>query len=150
MPASKEGVKVNPEHLNRPRKSKESVLRVCSHQSLGTSPPYGVRDQHGICVVKPFQQSCALLKTQSGCALLAERLPGQQRGGAGKEKQIHFLPGFCFLHVQLDSKRSPSQTRFELFKLCIILCCSFMTAQPATNLKVLSSLQTGRKPVVTG
>lgn len=99
------------------KKSKKSVQRECSHQSLpepGSFLPArehkGARGQHSICAVKPFQQSCTLLKSHAGCALLAERLPWQESGGAGKEEQIRFLPDSCFLRVQLNSKRSPSQT----------------------------------------
>lgn len=81
---------------------------------------------------------------------MAERLPGQQRGGAGKEKQIHFLPRFCFLCVRLYSECSPSQTHrrwiVQITYNLVLLVYDSTTSDEEKNLKFSAPFKQEESP----
>lgn len=125
---NKKRVKVNLEHPNRCRKS-----RACPEGVLPLEPLCQHPRHWGMCAVKPSQQSCALWKSQPGCALLAETLPGQ-RGGAAKGSRFPFYQDFVtFVFDSTPSPRLHKHTGVELFKLHTVLRCSFATAQAVTK-----------------
>lgn len=109
----------------------EPVQRVCSHCSPCASAP-DTEGPLGIWAVKPSQQSCTLWKSQPGCALLAEGLPGQREEQPRRTDSLstRILFPTCLIPLPALAR---TNTRALNCSDYTVLCCSFTTAQPVTK-----------------
>lgn len=128
----------------------ELVQRVCSHCSPcasapDTEGPLGICAETILAKLRPSEKSTWVC-TSGTRAAWAE-------GRSSQGEQIPFLPGFCFLRVWFDSEPSPAQTPGRWIVWITQSCVAHLQQHSQwqrKELKVLSALQTGRKPVVTG
>lgn len=120
---------------------------MCSHWSpcasaLDAEGPLGIR------AVKPSRQSCTLRKSQPGCALLAEGLPGQ-RGGADKENRFPFYQDFVsYVFDSTPSPRLHKHMGVELFKLhsLVLLIYNSTASDKEKNLKCSAPFKQEESP----
>lgn len=144
---NKKGVKVNSEHPNRCRKSK-SLSRGCAPTGAPVPVLWTLRGRSASVQLKPSRQSCTLRKSQPGCALLAEGLPGQ-RGGADKENRFPFYQDFVsYVFDSTPSPRLHKHMGVELFKLhsLVLLIYNSTASDKEKNLKCSAPFKQEESP----
>lgn len=121
--------------------AKKAVQTECSHQSLpepGSFLPSrehkGARGQPGICAVKALSKAAPFLKVRLGVHFWQNGCPGRTAEEQARKKRSAFHQDLVsYVFNSAPSARLHKHTGVESFKLHIILCCSFTTAQPATK-----------------
>ena len=125
----------------------KSLSRVCSHRSLCTTPPYGVRDSTASVYLNHFNKAAPFLKVNLGVCFWQKGCLDSRGEEQARRNRFTFCQDFVsYMFDSTPNARLHKHTGVELFKLHTILCCSFTTAQPATKKRTWSSqLSSNRK-----